>query len=142
MYRPLLPLLLCLSAPALADAPPAFTGEDLSGSYQCEGHDAKDGKYKATLTLTLNRTQSAWNFSAYEVKIAIPGQNGSYVGNAVADGKRLAMSFAYTDMNAHDFGTAIVAIGKDASSKVTLSKYYYQPAYKGGNYGTEECVRG
>jgi hypothetical protein len=53
----------------------------------------------------------------------------------------MAIHFANTDPAANDFGTGIAAFSKSAAGKWTFSKYYYEPQYRGGNFGTESCTQ-
>jgi len=50
------------------------------------------------------------------------------------------MRFANTDQKDKDYGTGIATFSR-AKGKWKFSSYYYEPEYKGGNYGTEECVQ-
>jgi len=51
------------------------------------------------------------------------------------------MHFALTDQKTRDFGTGIATIRKNKQGKLSFHKYYYEPEFKGGNYGFEDCVR-
>lgn len=130
--------LLCL--PALAQAKPAFTGPDYSGVYACNGDDAHEGKYTGTVTLKLNAAQSVGEFGAYDFKLEVPGYGG-YPGHAAAQGDKIAIHFALTDPKTKDYGTGIATVKKGKDGKLSFRKYYYEPEFKGGNYGIEECVK-
>ncbi|HEY3325728.1 MAG TPA: hypothetical protein VGK14_01000 [Novimethylophilus sp.] len=137
----LLPIAIALMFSGLAQAkPPAFTGQDYSGVYDCTGIDAHEGKYKGTVTLALNKTQSTGQYGAYDFKLEVPGF-GVYPGEAAADGDRLAIHFALNQPGSQDHGTGIATVGKNRQGRLSFRKYYYEPEYKGGNYGTEECVK-
>jgi len=131
---------LCfLAITPAAIAKPAFTGPDLSGSYDCTGDDSHEGKYTGTVTLELVPSQSLKQFGAYKFKLEVPGY-GSYLGQAAANGTQAAMHFALADQNTKDYGTGIASFKKNKAGKWSFNKYYYEPEFKGGNYGTEECT--
>jgi len=123
-----------------AEAKPGFTGQDFSGVYDCTGDDAHEGKYQGTVTLTLNRNQSVGQHGAYDFRLEVP-DFGVYLGEAAADGHNMAMHFALTDQKTKDYGTGIATIKKNKQGRLSFRKFYYEPEYKGGNYGTEDCVR-
>jgi len=144
----LLPLSALAQTPAVPAAPstekpptpPApYTGPDYSGTYDCSGEDSHDGKFTGTATLTLVRAQSSGPHGAYDFKLEAPPY-GVYLGEAAAQGRNMAMRFANTDAKTQDYGTAIATFSRKAG-KWTFSSYYYEPAYKGGNFGSETCVR-
>lgn len=130
--------LTVLSCPAFADA--KFTGIDFSGTYDCQGKDSHEGPYTGTVTLELVRAQSRGNQGAYSFKLEVPGY-GAYPGHAAARGKDMAVYFANTDQGSKDFGTGIASFVKTRSGKWSFSKYYYEPEFKGGNFGIEHCVQ-
>lgn len=133
-------ILACLSAAAtIANAAPAFSGPDLSGVYDCKGMDAHEGPYTGTVTLELVREQSTGSYGAYRFKLEVPGY-GSYPGQAAANGTQMGIHFALTDQSTKDYGTGIATFAKK-QGKWTFKKFYYEPEFKGGNYGTEECVQ-
>ena len=55
--------------------------------------------------------------------------------------KTVAIHFALNDQKTRDYGTALATVDIDVKGTIKFQKYYYEPEYKGGNYGTEECVR-
>jgi hypothetical protein len=123
-----------------AQAKPAFTGQDYSGVYDCTGDDAKEGKYKGTVMLTLKPEQSTGQYGAYFFKLDAQGF-GIYPGEAAADGDKMAIHFALNEPNTKDAGTGIATFKKNAQGKQTFHKFYYESAYKGGNHGFEDCVQ-
>lgn len=123
----------------LTQAEPTFTGQDYSGVYECTGNDAHEGKYRGTVTMTLDRKQSVGRHGAYRFKLEVPGF-GAYHGQAVAEGERVAMYFALQDPATRDYGTGLATIRKDRHGRLGFHKFYYEPEYKGGNHGTEDCV--
>jgi len=124
----------------VAQAKPAFTGQDFSGIYDCIGDDAHEGKYQGTVTMTLNREQSLGQYGAYAFKLETP-DFGVYLGEAAADGNKVAMHFALDEANTLDHGTGIATIKKNKQGRLSFRKFYYEPEYKGGNYGMEDCVK-
>ena len=135
----LIPLCLLTIAPA-AVAKPAFTGYDFSGVYDCTGDDSHEGKYTGTVTMKLVPSQSLQQYGAYKFKLEVP-EYGSYLGQAAANGIQVAMHFSLTDQSTKDYGTGIANFKKNKNGKWAFSKYYYEPEFKSGNYGTEECVQ-
>jgi hypothetical protein len=131
-------LALTLTLPAFAAQP--FTGKDYSGVYDCTGDDAKEGEYTGTVTLRLNEKQSSGAYGAYDYKLVVPDY-GTYPGQAVSLGKTLAIHFALTDSRSKDYGTGIATVKKNKQGKLTFHKFYYEPEFKGGNKGVEDCVR-
>ncbi len=135
--------ILCLLCAAPAPAAPAaasrYTGPDYSGLYICTGNDSHEGPYKGTVTLTLVRAQSSGAYGAYDFKLEVPGF-GAYPGQAAARGNQMAIHFANTDPATKDYGTGIATFVKNKAGKWTFHKYYYEPEFKGGNFGTEDCV--
>ena len=138
--KKLLGCLFLLAAAASAAAKPAFFGRDFSGVYDCQGDDAHEGKYTGTVTLELVRSQSAGKYAAYSFKLEVPGY-GTYLGQAAAQGPQMGVYFALPDQTTKDYGTGIASFTKTKTGKWTFSKFYYEPEYKGGNYGTERCVQ-
>lgn len=122
----------------------------LSGTYHCSGHDARDGGYQnATVRLILNAKQSDFtaNYGAYGFTLTLE-DGAKYVGEAAASGNSLAIYFensASTTIGRSDrgVGIAMVTHDKNTDGKATtvFHKFYYEPKYKGGNNGTETCVK-
>lgn len=132
-------LWIALLLPLLAQASP-FTGTDVSGVYDCKGMDSHEGPYDGVVTITLNPSQSTGEYGSYAFKLEVPGY-GVYLGHAATRGKHAAMHFALTDPATHDFGTGIAEFSTNSEGKLTFHKFYYEPEFKGGNYGTEDCVQ-
>ncbi len=139
-------LFVLLAAAALnasaADAPakPNFTGIDFSGVYECTGNDSKEGPYTGVVTLALVAAQSTGKYGAYTFKLEVPGY-GAYPGQAAANGTDMAIHFANTDPATKDYGTGLARFKKNKSGQWTFHKYYFEPEFKGGNHGFEDCVR-
>jgi hypothetical protein len=122
-----------------AQAKPAFTAPDYSGVYACTGVDAHEGKYTGTVTMQLVPEQSIGDHGAYRFRLEVPGF-GTYLGHAVSEDDKLAIHFALKDQSTKDYGTGIATIRKGKNGKWAFKKFYYEPEYKGGNTGTEECA--
>lgn len=133
-------MIALLAASGFASAKPAFTGPDYSGVYQCKGMDAHEGEYTGTVTMKQVADQSVGHHGAYTFKLEVPGF-GAYLGHAVSEGDKLAIHFALQDQSTKDYGTGIATIRKGKNGKWTFSKFYYEPEYKGGNTGSEECTQ-
>ena len=133
-------LLAALALPFTASAGESFTGTDYSGVYDCTGIDGKEGNYTGVVTLRLNREQSSAGYGAYDFKLDVPDY-GTYPGQAVSLGKTLAIHFALTDSKSKDYGTGIATVSRSRKGKLTFHKFYYEPEFKGGNNGVEDCVR-
>ncbi|WP_290903176.1 hypothetical protein [Aquabacterium sp.] len=138
-----LSMAMCLSmlSPWSAHAAAApFTGPDLSGVYDCTGQDHHEGPYTATATLQLVPAQSTGRFGAYLFTLDVPGY-GSYPGHASVRGTDAAIYFALSDPSTKDFGTGIASFKKNAKGRWTFAKHYFEPEFKGGNFGDEHCVQ-
>lgn len=135
-------LLLCVFAgsASVSNAAPSFTRTDFSGAYACTGNDAKEGQYTGKVTLKRVDSQSAEPYAAYDFRLDVPGY-GSYPGHGAAKGTDMAIYFANTDSATKDFGTGIASFKKTKNGKWSFRKFYYEPEFKGGNHGIEECVQ-
>jgi len=131
--------LLLLAGVVHAGAQP-FSGEDVSGVFDCKGVDSHEGPYDGVVTMTLNPGQSTGEYGAYAFKLEVPGY-GTYLGHAAVRGKYAAMHFALTDPAPRDYGTGVAEFSVNTQGKLTFHKFYYEPEFKGGNYGTEDCVK-
>lgn len=127
-------------SPVTAKAPAPFKGADYSGIYKCTGQDSHEGPYTGIVTLKLVRSQSHGEYGAYRFTLDVPDY-GSYPGQAAAQGRKMAITFANTDPATKDYGTGIATFAKNNKGKWVFTKYYYEPEFKGGNFGTETCVQ-
>ena len=134
----LLLLAAFVSMPALAKAP--FSGPDFSGTYECKGDDSKEGAYTGTVSLHLVKQQSFARYGAYDFQLDVPG-SGRYVGQAAANDQVMGVHFALTDQTTKDYGTGVARFSKNSSGKWQFTKFYYEPEFKGGSFGTETCVQ-
>jgi hypothetical protein len=132
-------MLAALSVQA-AQTRPAFTGPDFSGVYDCKGNDEHDGAYQGALTLKLVPAQSFGEYGAYTLTSEVAGL-GTYSGYAAVQGKHMSMYFGLADPKPKDYGTGVASFAKGKSGKWTFHLYYFEPEYRGGNYGLEDCVR-
>jgi len=86
----------------------------------------------------LDKTSSTDKIAGYT--FSIPNYQGGYKGFATFDGKSLAIYFSNMDTSSetakNDYGVGIAQITRHGFKKV-----YYQPTYKGGNTGFEECEK-
>ena len=130
-----------LSAHAEKTLPkPAQPYTDFSGVYTCTGDDAHEGKYSGTVTMKLKPEHSKGPYASYGFKLEVPGY-GTYLGHAAANGNVAAMHFALTDQSTKDYGTGIAQFKMDKQGKLHFHKFYFEPEFKGGNTGLEDCVR-
>lgn len=132
--------LLATAAMAAQAAPQPYTGADYSGRYQCQGRDDHEGPYTGTVTLALVREQSSGRHGAYRFELEVPGY-GRYPGQAASDGAQMAIHFALTDPATKDYGTGIARFARTRDGRWQFSKWYYEPEFKGGNFGTETCTQ-
>lgn len=130
---------LALFATSL-QAAPTFTGQDYSGVYDCMGQDGHEGQYAGVVTMRLQPEHSHGDYASYDFKLEVP-EYGVYLGHAAAHGAQVAMHFGLSDPATQDVGTGVATMSTDARGRLTFHKFYYQPAYKGGNTGTEDCIR-
>ncbi len=113
---------------------------DYSGVYDCTGDDAHEGKYTGIVTMKLKPEHSKASDASYDFKLEVPGY-GTYLGHAAANGNVAAMHFALTDGSTKDYGTGIATFKRNADGRLSFRKFYFEPEYKGGNTGIEDCVR-
>jgi hypothetical protein len=132
-------LVTSVSVTPVAQASP-FNGQDFSGVYQCIGDDAHEGKYTGTVTMQLKPEHSRDKYASYDFKLEVPGY-GTYLGHAAANGNHVAMHFALKDQSTRDYGTGIATIKKNKQGKWSFHKFYFEPEFKGGNTGVEDCVK-
>ncbi len=132
--------IITLAVFSTAQAKPAFNGQDFTGVYDCVGEDAHEGKYKGVVTLTLNPAHSSGQLGSYSFKLEAENF-GVYLGEAAADGNKMAIHFALNQPNSKDHGTGIATFNTHADGRVGFHKFYYEREYKGGNHGTEDCVK-
>ncbi len=138
--RKLILLLIALATPLTLHAKPVLSGQDFSGIYDCTGNDAHEGKYKGVVTLNLNAAHSVGAFASYTFKLEVENF-GVYIGEAVAEGNKMAIHFGLNQANSKDHGTGMATFTTQPDGKISFHKFYYEREYKGGNHGTEDCVK-
>lgn len=122
-----------------AQAKPAFTGINFSGTYACKGNNEQVGDYEVTAVLKLNRVSSYAKFGAYDFSTETDNAS-TYKGQAVADGLRLALSYTLTEGRNVEYSTGIAEMKKTKGNVWSFRNQYYEPDDSGGNYGFEYCV--
>lgn len=115
------------------------TYQDFSGVYDCTGDDAHEGAYKGVVTMKLKSQHSHDSYASYDFKLDVP-EYGTYLGHAAANGKHIAMHFALTNTATKDYGTGIAEMRKNAKGQWSFHKFYFEPEFKGGNTGVENCT--
>lgn len=130
----------CLFGCALiAQAKPAFTGINFSGTYECKGNNEQVGDYQATAIFKLNRISSHGKIGAYD--FSTDTENAViYRGQAIANGTKLALSYKYKEGKYIEYSTGIAEMKKIGRNRWSFRNMYYEPDDNGGNYGYEDCV--
>jgi hypothetical protein len=138
----LLTISLAYAKPITQAKPDPFNGQDLSGNYMCRGEDHQDGKFSGTLTLKLDQPNSHNKDAGYSMVFSAENDNPLYIGYATThNDSAMALYFKNINSNkANDFGVASIEI-KSNKDNTWLKETYYQPSYKGGNYGTKFCTK-
>ena len=119
---------------------PAAAYIDYSGVYTCVGDDAHEGKYTGTVTMRLKPEHSHDAYASYDFKLEVP-EYGIYLGHAAANGNVIAMHFALTDQTTKDYGTGVAKMFRNTKGQWAFHKFYFEPEFKGGNTGVEDCVK-
>jgi hypothetical protein len=132
-------MLSILGFATIAQAKPAFTGQNFSGVYICNGNNELVGDYKVTAVLKLNRISSYSKFGAYDFSTETDNAV-TYKGQAVANGNRLALSYTLTEGKNLEYSTGIAEMKKNSKNRWSFHNLYYEPDDNGGNYGVEDCV--
>jgi hypothetical protein len=122
-----------------AEAKPTFTSQNYSGVYACKGNNELVGDYEMTATLKLKRLSSYGRFGTYEYSTETEN-SVTYLGQAVADGSRMALTFKLSDGRNAEFSTGVAEIVKNPQGHWSFRNMYYEADDTGGNYGSEYCV--
>ncbi len=130
--------LLCVSG--VSQAKPRFTGQDYSGTYNCDGTNQKIGDYKVTVVLKLNKANSHDQFGAYHYNAETENAE-IYTGQAAAYKNQLAISFTFTEGQKFEHSAGIAQIKKDKRGRWSFRNQYFEPDENGGNYGSEYCIK-
>ena len=131
--------ILALAGNAQAATKPAFKGQNYSGVYDCKGSNDKVGDYEVTVSLKINRVSSYAKFGAYTYEMTTVN-GATYIGQAIADGNMLALSFPLKSGLNVDHSIGIAKIVKNKQGRWSFRKHYYEEDNSGGNYGSEYCV--
>lgn len=121
------------------DNKPKFTGQNYSGEYFCKGKNLTVGDYEVVVQLKLNKFNSYGKFGVYDF-ITETENNMVYLGQAVADRNRLALTFKLKEAKNAEFSTGIGEFKKAGTRRWTFNNRYYEPDDTGGNYGYESCT--
>lgn len=90
--------------------------------------------------MTVKPEHSHGSYASYDFKLEVP-EYGTYLGHAAANADNVAMHFALTDQKTKDYGTGIAKMTKNAKGQWAFHKFYFEPEFKGGNTGVEDCVK-
>lgn len=118
----------------------AWAAPDYSGVYDCTGNDAHEGAYRGIVTMHKDVAHSTEEFGTYSFTLEVP-DFGTYSGMAVSQDDKLAVYFSLPGQANGDYGVGIATVQPGADGRLGFRKFYYEPQYKGGNTGAEDCVR-
>lgn len=117
---------------------------NLAGTYECKGHDSKDGDMKGLIvTLVLDNKNSDTKRGFYSYLFNMNSNNIKYKGSAVSSGNSLALAFYNinkTTDNGVGLATVLYDLGNNENiSNIKLNKFYYEAEY--GSHGFETCIK-
>lgn len=123
-----------------------FTGIDYSGVYSCKGSNAKVGSYKLVATFSINKSNSHGNIGNYD--LTIETENATiYSGQAITNGKEMALTIEITDGDSLAFSTGIAHLTPIKNQRYRYTNRYYESTHSSnrvgnsaGNYGSENCL--
>ena len=123
-----------------------FTGIDYSGVYSCMGSNAKVGSYKLVATFLINKSNSHGNIGNYD--LTIETENSTiYSGQAITNGKEMALTIEITDGDSLAFSTGIAHLTQLKPQRYRYTNRYYESNLSSnrsgsgsGNYGSENCI--
>jgi hypothetical protein len=118
---------------------PKFTGQNYSGKYFCTGKNLTVGDYDVIVLLKLNPFNSYGKFGVYDFSTETEN-NMIYLGQAVAYGNKLALTFKLKEAKKAQFSTGIGEFKNIGKRRWSFQNRYYEPDDTGGNYGYEECT--
>ena len=113
---------------------------DFTGTYQCEGNDGSEGTYQGEVVMKKIPEFSKDNYASYDFVLKVPGF-GDYHGFASANGLDVAIYFALDDRKNEDYGVGIAKFKQSENQAWSFHKFYFEPGYKGGNTGFEDCIQ-
>ncbi|MDI1309465.1 MAG: hypothetical protein PSV17_08540 [Methylotenera sp.] len=123
----------------VVQADTAFYGDNFSGTYECKGSNNKVGDYEVMATLKLNPHSSHNNLGTYD--ITTETENAFiYKGQAIAQGRKLALTFNFSDSHNAGYTTGIADLKSLAHKRWSYKNNYYEPDGAYGVYGSELCV--
>lgn len=123
----------------VAQAEAAFSGDDFSGTYECKGSNNKVGGYEVMATLKLNPHSSHNNFGTYD--ITTETENAFiYKGQAIAQGRKLALTFNFSDSHTAGYTTGIADLKPLSLKRWSYKNNYYEPDGAYGIFGSEVCI--
>ena len=131
--------IFALASTAYAAPKPAFKGQNYSGVYDCKGSNDKVGEYEVTISLKINRVSSYAKYGAYTYEMTTVN-GATYIGQGIADGNMLALSFPLKSGLNVDHSIGIAKIVKNKQGRWSFRKHYYEEDNSGGNYGSEYCA--
>lgn len=114
--------------------------QDLSGKYDCIGQDLHEGEFNGMVTIQIQPDYSNEQYQSYSFELSVP-DFGVYLGFMAAEGMSAGIYFALEDETTQDYGVATAKFFVNDNGELAFKKFYYEPNYKGGNTGIEECVR-
>ena len=113
---------------------------DFSGRYECDGKDASEGAYKGEVIMNLKKQFTQKDYASYDFVLKVPGF-GEYNGFAAANNLDVAIYFGLDDKQNEDYGVGIAKFSKTKNNLWQFHKFYFEPGYKGGNTGFEDCIQ-
>ena len=113
---------------------------DFSGTYDCVGKDAHEGEYKGQVIMKLKPDLSPKGYQSYDFTLKVP-EYGDYHGFAAVKGMDAGIYFGLEDKTNNDYGVGVAKFSQNKNKQWTFHKFYFEPGYKGGNTGIEDCVQ-
>ncbi|MEY3028433.1 MAG: hypothetical protein ACO3CA_04720 [Methylophilaceae bacterium] len=113
---------------------------DFTGHYQCEGKDSTEGAYQGEVIMNKKVEFTQEDYASYDFVLKVPGF-GDYHGFAAANGLDVAIYFGLKDLKNQDYGVGIAKFEQTNSQQWKFHKFYFEPAYEGGNIGFEDCTQ-
>ena len=118
----------------------SLSANDFSGTYQCNGNDGSEGAYQGEVIMKKIPEFSKDTYASYEFVLKVPGF-GDYHGFASANKLDVAVYFALDDRKNEDYGVGIAKFKRSDNKLWSFHKFYFEPGYKGGNTGFEDCIQ-
>lgn len=118
----------------------AVNAQDFSGTYLCKGDDKSEGLFEGEIILKKLGKYSDDVYASYDFSLRV-AEYGLYKGFAASQGLNMAIYFALDENKNNDYGVGIAEFKKTKDNLWSFQKFYFQPRYKDGNKGFEECVQ-